>query len=130
MEFTSIGLPESCIAGFSDPDIREIMEKSLKLQGLKSVEFIAIVSIFFIFDSLGRRRRAPFGRPSTSPYLGLHFFNTFQHLQNCQKRIRNTTKHLQFEFFNLHEFSWNSQLSGSQNPAWECFFSNPSKGAV
>ena len=113
-------------AGFSDPDIREIMEKSLKLQGFKSVELIEIVSIFFIFDSLGRRRRAPFGRPSTSPYLGLHFFNTFQHLQNCQKR----TKPLQLECFNSHEFSWNSQLSGSQNPAWECFFSNPSKGAV
>ena len=54
-------------AGFSDPEIREIMEKSLKLQGFKSVELIEIVSIFFIFDSLGRRRRAPFGRPSTSP---------------------------------------------------------------
>ena len=54
-------------AGFSDPEINEIIEKSLKLQGLNSVELIEIASIFFIFDSLGRRRRAPFGRPSTSP---------------------------------------------------------------
>ena len=46
-------------AGFSDPEINEIIEKSLKLQGLNSVELIEIASIFFIFDSLGRRRRAP-----------------------------------------------------------------------
>ena len=43
-------------AGFSDPEINEIIEKSWKLQGLNSVELIEIASIFFILDSLGRRR--------------------------------------------------------------------------